>query len=147
MGVWRNQNRQSEQLFEILRHYMRELFLVGNWQGVVNKEKEQINKEIKSVNIGYLDEAIVISVSKSFQLTRGGGGGGPSHPPDRFKIWGKKCSQFIKIMFLIWFIVFGPFFKLYEGIIILNTKTKNLVYQIIDKKIPYLKLGTQEVKQ
>ncbi len=28
-----------------------------------------------------------------------------------------------------------------------NTKTKNLVYQIIDKKIPYLKLGTQEVKQ
>ena len=40
-----------------------------------------------------------------------------------------------------------PFFKLYEGIIILNTKTKNLVYQIIDKKIPYLKLGTQEVKQ
>ena len=36
--------------------------------------------------------------------------------------------------FLNLFNLLYPFFKLLEGIMILNTKTKNLVYQILDKK-------------
>ena len=62
-------------------------------------------------------------------LTDSGGWG--NAPPwdfeaNSFPIWSNNVPNLINHM--------CPFFNLYKGIMILNTKTKNLVYQIIDKK-------------
>ena len=93
-------------------------------------------------NVINIDIYFMLDQTKLVSLRANTRGGGTFAPPWRIRggdeiLRQKKVLNLIKIMFFIWLIVCNPSQVIWR---ILNTKTKNLLYQIIDKKIRKFKI-------